>query len=490
MTLSQTATPTKITIAHGDGIGPEIMDATMRILEAGGSQIDPVEIVAGQKAYEEGHTAGISPEGMASIVDTGVFLKGPLFTPQGKGFKSVNVTVRKTLGLHANVRPVASLTPFVPSHFPDMDLVVIRENEEDTYGGIEHRQTTDVTQCLKLITVPGTEKIVRYAFEFAQAAGHDHVTNMVKDNIMKITDGTFQRIFEEIAAEYPGIKSDKLIIDIGMAKLASDPGRFGVIVMPNLYGDIGSDVAAEICGSVGMVPSANIGEHVAMFEAIHGTAPDIEGKGVANPSAVLRASVMMLNHIGQQEAARRIHNAWLCTIEQGIHTGDIANDTTKKTVGSKEFAEAVIGNLGCDPVELIRSTPFAIAAPPYQRKPSTESKTFDGYDVFLQAPPENPDALAKTLQSTLQNIAGNGATLEMITNRGVTVWPNGNPNTSLVDHWRCRVRAGEHTSQADMLGIIAKLAERGYDVIKTEGLFSFDGNPGYSVGQGQGAPAP
>ena len=306
-----------VAVSHGDGIGPEIMDATLRVLEAGGAAIDQRPITVGKAAYEAGHTSGITPEAWDTIRQTGVLLKAPITTPQGGGYKSLNVTLRKTLGLYANTRPCVAYHPFVSTRHPGMDVVIVRENEEDTYGGIEHQQTREVTQCLKLITRPGTERICRYAFAYAKAHGRKKVTCFVKDNIMKQTDGLFRKVFEEVAAEHPDIESSSMIIDIGTAKLADDPSQFDVIVTANLYGDIISDVAAEVAGSVGLVGTANIGPSSAMFEAIHGSAPDIAGKGIANPSGLLLSAVQMLVHLGQNGAAERIHNAWLRTIEDG-----------------------------------------------------------------------------------------------------------------------------------------------------------------------------
>ncbi len=267
-----------VAVAHGDGIGPEIMDATLRILDAAevGLTYDTIEI--GKKVYERGVSAGIEPRAWNALRKHKVFLKAPITTPQGGGYKSLNVTTRKTLGLYANVRPCVAYAPFVESKHPGMDVVIIRENEEDTYGGIEHRQTAEVTQCLKLISRPGCEKIVRYAFEYALAAGRKRVSCFSKDNIMKATDGLFHKIFDEIAPQYPQIKTDHWIIDIGAAMLADDPARFDVIVTLNLYGDIISDIAAQIAGSVGLCGTANIGPHCAMFEAIHGSAPISPGK--------------------------------------------------------------------------------------------------------------------------------------------------------------------------------------------------------------------
>ncbi|MDO8275946.1 MAG: NADP-dependent isocitrate dehydrogenase, partial [Serpentinimonas sp.] len=273
-----------ITVAPGDGIGPEITEATLRVLRAAGAQIAPETISVGEAQYLAGHSSGIAPESWDSLRRTRVLLKGPITTPQGGGFKSLNVTIRKTLGLYANVRPCVTYHPFVKTLHPTMDLVIVRENEEDLYAGIEHRQTDQVYQCLKLVTRPGCEKIIRYAFEYAVKNARRKVTCMTKDNIMKMTDGLFHKVFDEISKEYPQIEVEHMIIDIGAARLATRPERFDVIVTLNLYGDIISDIAAEITGSVGLAPSANIGDRIAMFEAIHGSAPDIAGKGIANPS--------------------------------------------------------------------------------------------------------------------------------------------------------------------------------------------------------------
>ncbi len=482
----QAAAATPITIAQGDGIGPEIMAATLRILQAAGANIAPEPIEVGEKVYRAGHSAGIAPEAWDSLRRTRVFLKAPITTPSGGGYKSLNVTIRKTLGLYANVRPCVSYEPFVRCPGGAMDVVIIRENEEDLYAGIEHRQTDEVVQCLKLITRPGCERIVRYAFEYARAHGRRKVTCMVKDNIMKMTDGLFYQVFQEIGAEYPELEKERYIIDIGAARLATRPSLFDVIVTPNLYGDIISDIAAEVSGSVGLAGSANIGEHVAMFEAIHGSAPDIAGLGLANPGGLLLGAVMMLVHIGQPKVANRIHDAWLCTLEDGIHTADIASNRTHRKVGTEAFADAVIERLGRKP----RSFPAADyqapqrAAAPAAAAPARAPavKTLVGVDVFLHAAGAEPDALAARLKATAEP----GLKLQMITNRGVKVWPNGFPETFRTDHWRCRFMAegGEIAPQA-VVQQLAALVAAGLDVIKTENLCHFDGQPGYALGQGQ-----
>ncbi len=483
---TQQAVP--VTVALGDGIGPEIMQATLAVLHAAGANIAPEFIDIGEKVYLQGHSAGITQDAWQSLRKTKVFLKAPVTTPSGKGFKSLNVTIRKTLGLYANVRPCISYAPFVQTQQPKMDLVIIRENEEDLYAGIEHRQTDEVFQCLKLITRPGCEKIVRYAFEYARSHGRKKVTCMVKDNIMKMTDGLFYQVFEEIGAEYPEIAKDRFIIDIGSARLATRPELFDVVVTPNLYGDIISDIAAEVSGSIGLAGSANIGEHVAMFEAIHGSAPDIAGQGVANPSGLLLAAVMMLVHIRQAEIASKIHNAWLKTIEDGIHTADLVSTHTTLEVSTEQFGQAVIQRLGQLPS---RFKPVQYQNPAvkpqetralYQRKPAAK-KALIGVDVFVHQTQLSPAQLAERLQSAQTELLE----LEMITNRGVKVWPEGFPETFCTDHWRCRFIAPENAQvdYGNILTLLFGISQRGLDVIKTENLCTFDGIRGFALGQGQ-----
>ncbi len=483
------AAPVAVTVAAGDGIGPEIMDATLHVLAAAGAALAPERIEVGAAVAARGVTSGITPDAWASIRRTRVLLKGPMATPQGGGVKSLNVTIRKTLGLYANVRPCTAFHPFVPTRHPDMDVVVIRENEEDVYAGIEHRQTDDVVQCLKLMSAPGSERLLRYAFAYARRSGRRKVTCMTKDNIMKMTDGLFHKVFDQVGAEYPDIQREHLIVDIGAARLATRPEQFDVVVLPNLYGDILSDVAAELAGSIGLAGSANVGERVAMFEAVHGTAPDIAGRDAANPSGLLLAAVMMLAHLGQSDVATRIHNAWLRTIEDGVHTADIFNsDTSSRRVGTAAFARAVVERLGERP-RLLRPAAYVAAAPVAAVAPSRVAapaarKALVGVDVFVHFREPQPAALADTLRTA----AGPGFTLEMITNRGVKVWPNGYPETFCTDHWRCRFVAGPDATTAttlDVVALLGRLAERRIEVVKTENLYTFDGTPGYSLGQGQ-----
>jgi isocitrate dehydrogenase len=477
---------TKITVAKGDGIGPEIMDATLEIILAAGANIEIEEIEVGEKVYLAGNTAGIAKESWDVIRRNKVFLKAPITTPQGGGYKSLNVTTRKFLGLYSNVRPCMSLHPFVKTKHPEMDIVIVRENEEDLYAGIEHQQTDEVVQCLKLISRPGCEKIVRYAFEYAKHYGRKKVTCFTKDNIMKQTDGLFHQVFDEIAKEYPEIENEHWIIDIGAAKMADTPEAFDVIVMPNLYGDVLSDVAAQIAGSVGLAGSANIGEECAMFEAIHGSAPRRAGQNLANPSGLLQGAIMMLNHIGQTKIAEKVQNAWLKTIEDGIHTYDIFKEgVSKQKVGTKEFAQAVIANLGQQPTHL-KSVTYSDEAsfnlPKYQRKPASQ-KDLVGVDVFVQWQGLNPDELAQKIQK----LNSEKVQLSMITNRGIKVWPEGFKETFCTDHWRCRFKPtdGNLMSKQEILNLLSQAVDLDIDTIKTENLYNFNGKSGYSLGQGQ-----
>ena len=480
--------PTPVTIARGDGIGPEIMDAVLHVLNAAEAPLEFEEIEIGEKCYLAGHTSGMAADAWESLERTRVFFKAPITTPQGKGYKSLNVTTRKTLGLFANVRPCRSLHPYVHTKHPGLDLVVIRENEEDTYAGIEHRQTQEVTQCLKLITQPGCERIVRYAFEYARANGRRKVTCFSKDNIMKLTDGLFHRVFDEVAAEYSDIETDHLIIDIGTALLADDPQRFDVIVTLNLYGDILSDVAAQIAGSVGLAGSANVGRDYAMFEAIHGSAPDLAGKGVANPSGLLQAGVAMLTHLGHTTTAALIQNAWLCTLEDGVHTADIHTEGhTRVDAGTLEFANAVVERLGKKPSRLTPVHFGDAGRVVVETKPQVrQTKTMVGVDVFVDWDQENRDA--NQLGNILRNVAGDTLELRLITNRGVKVWPDPNPATFCTDHWRCRFRLRQGRTEvghADITALLARIGEAGLDFIKIETLCAFDGAEGFSRGQGE-----
>jgi len=478
-----------VTVAYGDGIGPEIMTAVLDILEKAGAQLEIETIEIGEKVYTRGVPSGIEDSAWESLNRTKCFFKAPITTPQGGGFKSLNVTVRKSMALFANIRPCVSYHPFVRTTQPTMDMVIVRENEEDLYAGIEYRQTDNVAQCLKLISETGSERIIRYAFEYARAHGRKKVTCISKDNIMKMTDGLFHRVFDRVATEYPDLEKSHMIVDIGAAKIAAAPHIFDVVVTENLYGDIISDIAAEVSGSVGLCGSSNIGQHGAMFEAIHGSAPDIAGQGIANPSGLLHAGILMLRHLEQHDVADKINNAWLCTMEDGVHTGDIFNpQISTKRANTREFANAVIARLGQLPKQFkplsndtkqTEGIRMPVIALPKQGK-----KTLHGVDIFLHWRDEKPvEHLAGQLKSL-----SNSLKLASIDSRGLLVWPESIAKSEKGDHWRCRFLAandGAEVTHEQIVQLLQTIAQSGMDFIKTENLYHFDGQRGYTVAQGQ-----
>ncbi len=494
---------TPITIAFGDGIGPEIMDATLRVLKAAEARLTFNIIEVGKNIYEKGFNSGLMPSAWEELNNTKILLKAPITTPQGGGYKSLNVTIRKKLGLYANIRPVASFHPFVTTKHPKMDVVIIRENEEDLYTGIEHRQTVQSYQCLKIITREGSEKIIRYAFEYAVKNNRKKVSCFSKDNIMKLTDGMFHEVFNQVAKEYPNIATDHHIIDIATAKLAAKPEMFDVIVTLNLYGDIVSDVAAEISGSVGLAGSANIGKEFAMFEAIHGSAPDIAGQNIANPTGLLSAAVMMLVHLGQADVASKIQNALFKTIEDGLHTPDIYNEkSSKKKLGTKEFADAVIANLSGVPATLPKAEYKNVEATKTAENKSTITaanikKSLIGFDLFIDWQDEFDALLA-----AIKEMESEKFEIKMITAKGLVMWPqidkhnqptypkgqtilrfigkgiSGKNSNDIID-------ANKTITHLELIEILNVFANKKIDFIKYEGLYLFDGKPGYSSGQGE-----
>jgi isocitrate dehydrogenase len=462
----------KIPITHGDGIGPEIMEASLHILQEAGAELEIETIEIGEKVYMRGNSAGIDPASWKSLRRTKVFYKAPITTPQGGGFKSLNVTARKRLGLYANIRPCVAYAPYVDTRHPGMDAHIVRENEEDLYAGIEYQLSSDVMECLKLISRPGSEKIVRFAFEYARQNARRKVTCFTKDNIMKMTDGLFHKVYDEIGAEYPEIEKEHWIVDIGAAKLADTPTAFDVIVMPNLYGDVLSDAAAQIAGSVGLA----------------GSAPRRAGQNLANPSGPLLGGVMMLVHIGQWEAAERVHNVWLRTLEDGIHTCDIYEPSvSKEKVGTKEFAQAVVARIGKKP-EKLKVISYAGAGSkrkewtPNPRRGSEKIEVV-GVDFYMGskglAPQQFGDSLSK--------ISLDGLVLRMMDNRGTIVWPGGMSETFVVDNYRCRFQVEGDTpiTQDKVAALYQKLIGASYDVVKIETLRTFDGKQGFTLAQGQ-----
>lgn len=492
-----------ITVAYGDGIGPEIMEGTLKILQEAGADIKINVIEVGKKIYEKGFECGITPSAWEDLESSKILLKAPITTPQGGGYKSLNVTMRKKLGLFANIRPVSSFSPFVATKFPNLDIVVVRENEEDLYSGIEHRQSDQTFQCLKIITKDGCEKIIRHAFEYAVKNNRKKVSCFSKDNIMKMTDGIFHKIFDEVAKEYPQIENDHHIIDIACARVANRPEDFDVIVTLNLYGDIVSDIVAEISGSVGLAGSANIGKDFAMFEAIHGSAPDIAGQNLANPTGLLQAAIMMLVHIGQYQVANKIRDALYKTIEDGIHTGDIYNEeSSSKKVGTTEFSEAVIANLGNKPTKLPSANFTAVIAEKKSEKKILESvkkeeKNLIGFDLFIDWQQDFSDLIniLKTFESEIFEI-------KTISAKGLKLWPfldahmmpNFNPgivNLRFIGKGITKktsvdiIDDKKSISHAQIIEMLSYLQQKNIDFVKFEGLYLFNGKPGYSQAQGE-----
>ncbi len=494
---------TNILVAYGDGIGPEITTSVLDILEAAKASISIDTIEIGEKIYLQGHSSGISDASWEKIRNHQIILKGPITTPLGKGYKSLNVTFRKALELFANIRPTVTYNPFINGLQKDMDLVIIRENEEDLYAGIEYRPTDSRYISVKLFTSQGIEKIIRYAFQYARNNQRRKVTCITKNNIMKITDGAFNNIFDEVSKDYPEITKEHMLVDIGAAKIASNPKLFDVIVTPNLYGDIISDIAAEVSGSIGLAGSANIGSNYAMFEAIHGSAPDIAGQGKANPSGLLQAAIMMLHHIKQHQTANLIQNAWLTTIESGIHTADIFKEgMSNKLASTIEFTKAIINNLGQKPKVLCAvedsSTPGGNNDKviddniDYKTKyvVKDENRQIVGVDLFIHTIDCSVDVLANQLQTLADS---EELTLNMISQRGLMVWPQKITQNKLLEMLRCRFifkeakvgKANIISAQSNILNLQKKLQEIDLETVIVFMLYEYDGVAGFSKAQGQ-----
>lgn len=475
-----------ITVANGDGIGPEIMDAVMHILRKAEAKIRVETIEIGEKLYKKNYTSGIASDTWESIERTKILLKAPITTPQGGGYKSLNVTLRKALGLYANVRPAISYSPFVATKHPELDVVIVRENEEDLYAGIEYRHTRNMRESMKLISRTGCQKIVRYAFEYAVKNSRKKVTCFSKDNIMKFSDGIFHQVFDEIAKEYPQIENDHYIVDIGTARIATQPEIFDVVVTSNLFGDIISDITAEISGSVGLAGSANVGKDYAMFEAIHGSAPDISGQNIANPSGLLNGAIMMLVHIGQGDVAANIENAWKKTIEDGVHTVDIYNDKkSSKKVGTKEFAEEVVARLGQKPSNLKiadYSTPTSQSKNFSYEIDDSEEKTLVGVDVFVDIHAKSAEEVARKVKV----LDAGSMIMKTIASKGLKVWPRDDEYMLESDHWCCRFMPDSGIiTHSEIASLLNKFSNAGIDFVKVENLYEFDGKRGYSLAQGE-----
>ncbi len=482
----------KIATAKGDGIGPEIMDAVIKIFKSAEVPLEFVPIDMGKYMYDKGFSTGMTPEAKSTIETLGILFKGPMETPKGKGVKSINVTARKVWNTYANKRVFRSLngvdTVFSRAGIP-IDITIVRENIEDTYGGIEHMLTHDVALCRRFITRPGSLQVHHYAFKMAQKKGAKKVTCGHKANIMKITDGLFLETFYEVAKEYPDIVANDVIVDDLAMKLVVKPGEFDVVVLPNLQGDIISDLCAGLVGGLGFAPSANIGDNISIFEAVHGTAPDIAGKGIANPTALLLSGIMMLRHVGLLDRAASIENALLYTLEQGAHTSDFGKPGTQ-SLSTNDYAEAIIGNLGKQPVH---STPVTSAkdqitfAPP---TPLTKNRILEspkqkgeiiGVDFFVESD-EQPTAVAQTFEQSLTD----SFQLQLISNRGTQVWPTGSLFTECMNQYRVRVMSKDEKAitQSNIWSEVIRVSEK-LKICSVEMLMTYDGKKSFSLAQGQ-----
>jgi isocitrate dehydrogenase len=471
-----------VALVAGDGIGPEITRAVRRILEAAGAGIDWVECEAGEAVFSRGIASGLPQETIDAIARHGVLLKGPLATPVGSGGKSVNVTLRKLFETYANVRPAREL-PGVPTPYAGrgVDFVVVRENVEDLYAGIEHMQSADVAQALKIVTREGSDKVARLAFELARSEGRESVHCATKANILKLTEGLFKSCFEEAARDYPGVRAQHIIVDDCAHQLVMRPEQFEVVLATNLHGDILSDLASGLVGGLGFAPSASYGDQAAIFEAVHGTAPAIAGRDMANPTALLLSAVMMLRHLGLLAAADRIEGALLFVLERG--TARTADFTRGPAVGTQAFADAVIAALGNTPntVQVRSHRPFALPAATAPRK--APPGVLRGIDLFVQSRLA-PAALAAVLEPL---VAGLPLRLKMISNRGVQVHPSAGGRPALADVYRCRFVSGDPTwpvRENDLLALLHRVA-RSLTWVHAEKLQEFAGKAGYTLAQGE-----
>jgi isocitrate dehydrogenase len=487
-------TSIKISVAKGDGIGTEIMDAVLNIFNAAEVPLQYEFIDMGKSIYDKGFGTGMTDAAKASVETNGILFKGPMETPKGKGVKSINVTARKTWSTFANRRHFKSLdgvnTVFSNAKIP-IDLTIVRENIEGTYGGIEHMLTQDVALCRRFITRPGSIQVHKFAFEMAKKEGFTKVTCAHKANIMKLTDGLFLETFYEVAKDYPEIVSNDIIVDDLAMKLVSKPEQFQVVVLTNLQGDIMSDLCAGLVGGLGFAPSANIGENISIFEAVHGTAPDIMGKNIANPTALLLSGLMMLKYLGMMEKANLIENALLYTLSNGAHTGDFGDKSTPN-LSTTEFANAIISNLGKQPKEnmaresKVTSTFHLPNKPIKQKVMFTERnpaivETVVGIDLFVESN-QTADVLAPIFQKHLKD----GLKLVMISNRGTQVWPTGSVFTECVDQYRVRIEAKEDykTNVLELFQITSEIAKEIF-ISSTEILRKFGEKAAYSLAQGQ-----
>jgi isocitrate dehydrogenase len=478
-----TSAKQKITILPGDGIGPEVVESALAIIQATGANVEFERCEAGASAFQKGVVTGIPKETIESIERTHVVLKGPLETPIGYGNRSANVTLRTLFETYGNIRPVREL-PGVQTAFTgrNLDIVIVRENIEDLYAGIEYMQTPGVAESLKLISREGCEKIVRLAFAFAIAEGRKWVHCATKANIMKLTEGLLQHTFEEFAPQYPSIVSKHILIDNCAHQLAMRPEQFDVIVTTNMNGDILSDLTSGLTGGLGFAPSANIGNDVSIFEAVHGSAPDIAGKNKANPTALVLSAAMMLRHIGEGKAASNVEQAVLVTLESGVRTSDMMG--VQNPTSTTDFTKAVIANLGKQSKLSPPRDYKKVELPPMNpgvNVVAVDDRRVTGVDVYVESVLE-PKELAASLDTL---IATSPLRLQMITNRGAMVYPSTDRRVSLVDHFRCRFvprDAAADLGDAVILALLQTLAGE-HRWMHVEKLQEFDGEPAFSKSQ-------
>jgi isocitrate dehydrogenase len=476
-----------VTLIPGDGIGPEVVTATQKLIDATGVAIDWEVRHAGASVFKKGIASGVPEDTIESIRRTRVALKGPLETPVGFGEKSANVTLRKLFETYGNIRPVKNIHGVTtPYSGRNIDLVVVRENVEDLYAGIEHMQTPEVAQCLKLISKKGCEKIVRLAFEVARSQGRKKVHCATKSNIMKMTEGMLKRTFEQIAKEYPDIEAQHIIVDNCAHQLVKMPEQFEVIVTTNMNGDILSDLTSALVGGLGFAPSANIGSEIAIFEAVHGSAPKYAGKNVINPTAMILSGVMMLRHLGEFSAAAKLENAVMVTLEEGkAMTRDVVGD--QRAVGTTAFTEAILNNFGKTPKHgrVREHKPLKLPAfnpNPTQTDPSMKRNVV-GIDVFVESA-DTPQAIGALLE---QNVQGLPLKLKMISNRGTKLYPSAGAITDTVNHWRCRFMLNEPQNdlKPQILRDLLEKVEKSFRWMHIEKLQEFDGAAGFTKAQGE-----
>src|SRR3954469_16498396 len=473
----------KITVLPGDGIGPEVVDAALAIINATGVAVEFEKCEAGARGFQKGIPTGIPKETIQSIEQNRVVLKGPLETPIGHGNRSANVTLRTLFETYGNIRPVREL-PGVQTAFTgrQLDIVIVRENIEDLYAGIEYMQTPGVAESLKLISREGCEKIVKLAFSYAVAEGRKAVHCATKSNILKLTEGLLQHTFEEIAPQYPQIVSKHMLIDNAAHQLAMRPEQFDVIVTTNMNGDILSDLTSGLTGGLGFAPSANIGNDVSIFEAVHGSAPDIAGKNKANPTALILSAAMLPRHTGEGKAANDVEQAVLVPLESGIRTSDMIG--VDKPASTTEFTQAVISNLG-KPSKLSPPKQYTRvdlpAAQPGVNVVRAASRRVVGVDIYIETSLE-PGDLANGLEGVSRT---SPLKLQMISNRGAMVFPGTDRRVSLVDHYRCRFVLRDSAGKLGDPEILSLLGSVGakYRWMHIEKLQEFDGDPAYSKSQ-------